>query len=79
MQAKSGTYFAHYAIANSQISSVFQSINLYKQQKIIGPQAANPPHLRKVRKSSKLFISANLRIFYLRTLAVHYVSEGPFF
>ena len=68
MQAKSGTSFAHFAIANSEISCVFPSINLHKQQKIIGPQVANPPHLRKVRKSNKLFISANLRIFYLRNL-----------
>jgi hypothetical protein len=70
MQAMSGTSFAHFAIAkkNSQISCVFQSINLHKQLKIIGPQVANPPHLRKVRKSNRLFISANLRIFYLRNL-----------
>jgi hypothetical protein len=71
MQAKSGTSFAHFAIANSQISCVFQSINLHKQQKIIGPQVANPPHFRKVRKSKKLFISANLRIFYFRNLFVN--------
>ncbi len=54
--------------------------NFHKQRKIIGPQVANPPHLRKVRKSNILFISANLRIFYFRNLfAVHYVFEGRFF
>ncbi len=74
---KSANSYAHFAIANLQISFSFQSgkkclglqihnLQIRKSQKILGSQIANPQsaHLRKVRKSNKLFKICGT---YLRT------------